>query len=64
MKGGDKIREILKQERQWSRSCRIAYANYRMGTAANAEEHRLWASVLAANSGSENTGGADVTAQT
>lgn len=45
----ERVQDILKQERQWPRHCRIMYANYRMGTAANKEEHKLWSDVLAAN---------------
>ena len=57
-----RLQDILKQERAWQRGCRIAHANYRMGVADSAEEHRLWSAVLAANSGSEHNGGADVSA--
>jgi hypothetical protein len=52
-----RVADILRIERQWNRGCRIMHANYRMATAANAEEHYLWSQVLAANSSETTEGG-------
>lgn len=44
------LEEYLKQDRQWTRSCRVAHARYQLKHAKTEQEREFWSAVLTANS--------------
>lgn len=49
MKPNMSVAQFIKQDRQWTRHCRIAHAKYQLGNASNDAEKDFWEAVLMAN---------------
>ena len=53
MNNVDKVRlqAYLLQDRQWTRPCRIAHANYQVSVAKDQDDKDFWQAVIEANEG-------------